>query len=470
MCDEHLAAFHELQDKEVACRNPGCDNTWTWKRGTQLHMIQRQEKLKTPRRLCESCAGEEKNITDAQVECRVPGCDHTWTWAADAQRRHASWLRREKAKIAESEAKQERSDQPEAASAPTTDANAPGPDAGTPATESAQLSEADPSSEQPASGAEPADAAAGSLTEAPASETETSEDDGAAAASAVSPDEASPAPSKKRKRRRRKNKRQQKKLQEGPPEKLCESCSEQIKKLEPLDQPCKVHGCKDTWKWDREHQLRAWVASGRKTGSAPGEQVTEAPRAQRRMCLSCRDFCRANKDRNVVCGKPECEKTWMYKTGAQLQDQLAGRSADPIKLCEDCMKEQFVAPGARTGALPEGSEVMPCAVSGCGGTWIYAPGMKLAPLQGDAPPADRMCDKCRIERELEPRGVVVAGPGLAHVHASSQPAGEGAPDSASEAVSEPVSEPASAPASEPASAPEITSAPEPVDTSASDES
>ena len=272
------------------------------------------------------------------------------------------------------------------------------------------------------------------------------------------------APKKKKKRRRKKGK--QKKLQEGPPEKLCQGCSDQIKAFAPQEQPCKVHGCKETWSWDREHQLRAWVHAGRPEDPS----ATKPLKNQRRMCNSCRDFCRGTKDRDVVCGKPECEKTWKYKTGAQLQDKLAGRTADPIKLCEDCMKEQFVAPGVHTGALPEGSEVMPCGSAGCEGTWIYVPGMELQNAEGDEVPPDRMCDKCRGERGLPGRGVVVQSPEAvaaaeasapetpanqaeaanegesaapAQVEASPEPAAESAPEPTAEAAAEPAAEAAS---------------------------
>ncbi|KIG13802.1 hypothetical protein DB30_07648 [Enhygromyxa salina] len=168
--------------------------------------------------------------------------------------------------------------------------------------------------------------------------------------------------------------------------------------LEPIAIPCKVHGCTSTWSWEREGQLRAWATLDAQ------DHVTELPQPPRRMCNGCFEFVRGRGDREVACGRPECEKTWTYKTGAQLQDFLAGRTQDPIRLCEDCSRSQFVISSAG-GAVPAGAEVMPCQVAGCSGSWVYAPGMSLSTADPDAaePPLDRMCDDCRVQRDAPGR-------------------------------------------------------------------
>jgi hypothetical protein len=171
--------------------------------------------------------------------------------------------------------------------------------------------------------------------------------------------------------------------------------------------PCKVHGCTHTWTWEREGQLRAWASlDGR-------ENVTELPQPPRRMCNSCFEFVRHHGDRDVPCGRPGCEKTWTYKTGAQLQDFLAGRTQDPIRLCDDCSRSQFTISSAHGVEVPEGSELMPCQVSGCSGSWVYMPGMQLSAADPDAtePQADRMCDDCRAARGVagrDPRRAVAS--------------------------------------------------------------
>ena len=189
-----------------------------------------------------------------------------------------------------------------------------------------------------------------------------------------------------------------------------------------------MHGCESTWTWDPASQLRAWVAARDAEGAWP----KDAPRAPKRMCHGCRDFVRAHKDREVACGKPDCERTWTYKTGAQLQDHLAGRTADPIKLCETCMKEQFVAGGGSSG-LPEGAELMPCGVAGCEGKWVFVPGMTLAeaPADGSVLP-DRMCNGCRAERGEAPR----LDPALAEASSEPSEAAEPTDDASADAEAE----------------------------------
>lgn len=151
---------------------------------------------------------------------------------------------------------------------------------------------------------------------------------------------------------------------------------------------CKVHGCTRTVTIDKESQLRAWAALHTLDLDA------EAP-LPKRMCEVCREFCRLHADREVACGRPGCDHTWTYKTGAQLQAFLAGRFEDPIRLCESCMRGGFGASDEL--ALPEGVEVMPCVTIGCDGTWHYTSGMRIAPCDDGDRPLDRMCARCRAE-------------------------------------------------------------------------
>ena len=143
----------------------------------------------------------------------------------------------------------------------------------------------------------------------------------------------------------------------------------------------------------------AWAA----TGTTDIDADVPMPK---RMCEVCREFCRLHGDREVACGRPGCDKTWTYKTGAQLQDSLAGRRQDPIRLCDECARGGLV--GLAVGA-PEGSEVMPCVVPLCDGVWFYREGeTEVSRLPSEALPLDRMCDRCRGERGAEPRMVAAA--------------------------------------------------------------
>src|SRR5690606_10000087 len=140
----------------------------------------------------------------------------------------------------------------------------------------------------------------------------------------------------KRRRRRRKPQQHVREVAdpEAPPQRMCGLCAQKLAQIAAKDIPCKVHGCVRTWTWDRAGQLRAWVLSG-------SDDVNFEPAAPRRMCEACREFCRKHPDRAVPCGRPGCEATWMYKTGAQLQAFLAGRLQDPLKLCDECAKGEF---------------------------------------------------------------------------------------------------------------------------------
>ncbi len=202
-----------------------------------------------------------------------------------------------------------------------------------------------------------------------------------------------------RRKRRRKRRRTGSKAvpnPEGPPERMCGLCAQKLSRVQPREQPCKVHGCSRTWTWDRASQMRAWVLSG-------SDDVEFEPAAPKRMCEVCREFCRTHPDREVPCGRPGCGNSWTFKTGAQLQAFLAGRTADPLKLCGECARGEFAAtfrPGAEGGGVPEGAETMPCVVPGCEGTWLYVPGMRLKDTAYGELSTDRMCDAHRQERGL----------------------------------------------------------------------
>ena len=391
MCAEHLAEFEGIDDKQMPCRNNWCTNTWTWTRAAQLFQRERQDKLKPPHRLCDACFEAEKTTEDTQVPCKIPECKHTWTWDRHAQLRHRAWVGRQQAKLDAEEAEEAR----KAAGPAEVPAVEAAPASEGAAVEAPEAVEAAPVSEGPAS-----EAASEAPETAEAGEHAESDEHGEAehdeAKADAGGDEQDKPGRKRRRKRRRQNKR---KIHDGPPEKLCERCFARLGHLEPIEVPCKVHGCTSTWTWERDGQLRAWAALDGQ------ENVTELPQPPRRMCNGCFEFVRHHSDREVPCGRPGCDKTWTYKTGAQLQDFLAGRTQDPIRLCDECSHSQFTLRSAGGVAMPEGAEVMPCQVAGCEGSWVYIPGMKLseADPDSDEPPVDRMCDDCRTQRGVEGR-------------------------------------------------------------------
>lgn len=366
MCDEHLAQFNELADREVPCRTPGCPNTWLWKRGAQLAELQRTGKLRRPARLCAECFAAERETHDQELPCKISGCRRTWTWNRDAQLRHRLWVLRQRAKAAR----------------PVQEARV----------EAAKVEET------------PAPAGLAAAVEAVPAETSEAIAEPAASGEAVPVDmsegtaatTSEPAEEERRKRRRKRRRgAKAAPSPEGPPERMCGLCAQKLGRLQAKELPCKVHGCTRSWVWDRASQMRAWVASG-------SDDVEFEPAAPKRMCEVCREFCRTHPDREVGCGRPGCTNTWTYKTGAQLQAFLAGRTADPLKLCGECSKGEFAASFRPSGDnVPEGAEIMPCVVPACDGTWVYIPGMKLRETTYGELSTDRMCPKCRRERGLD---------------------------------------------------------------------
>ncbi len=368
MCDEHMARFNELLDREIPCRNQGCQNTWMWKRGAQLALLQRTGKKKPPARLCDACFDSERNTKDVDVPCRVDGCKRNWRWDREAQLRHRAWVRRQEARL--------REDVDKRAVSPEADGHVD------PATE--MLPEGTPSTDAPTPlpQADPDNGSSGSdhVGSHDAHAEDPSRDD--SVVSHVDRDDA--------KRRRRRGRRRGESL-DGTPARLCKPCSQRLANVQPKDIPCKVHGCSRTWTWDRISQLKSWAVLGI-------DDLEREVNPPKRMCDVCREFCRTRPDRTIACGRPGCDGSWVYKTGAQLQAFLAGRVQDPIRLCDECIKGDFLV-HTNDEVLPVDVEIMPCVVPGCGGTWTYVPGTALSQLAEGELPLDRLCESCREQRQ-----------------------------------------------------------------------
>jgi hypothetical protein len=311
MCAQHVAQFHALEDREVACIGADCARTWFWSRSAQVVQLQKTGSDAPPKRLCDECKKGERELGDTAVPCRIDGCSGTWRWTREAQLKHRAWLRR-------------------------SEGGARAPDAGD-------------------------------------------------------------APNRRRRRRS---------SGEGPPARLCDRCRDKLATLIEREGQCKVHGCTRMVSIDRESQLRAWAAA------ATDDAATDVP-LPKRMCEVCREFCRLHQDRQVPCGRPGCDRTWTYKTGAQLQAFLAGRLEDPVKLCETCRESDFARQGSgETVTAPEGAEIMPCILPACDGVWFFVPGTTIAtiaPAEDGDLPLDRMCDRCRVDRQALPRNEREAG-------------------------------------------------------------
>ena len=329
-----MREFEEAGDREVNCRNAGCERTWMWSREAQAAAKLRGAPAKPPKRQCDECYAKERALAPQDVPCRVRGCAETWTWDVDAQLRHRVWFEREKARYEASTHQQ------------------------------GSTTESSPAPSEPAA-------------------------DGT---------------SEKRPKKHRKDKKKRSAPKEGPPPKLCDRCEAKIKTVNPREVSCKVHGCGQMWVWNREQQLEAWAKLKAHDGSV-------TPKNPRRMCKRCFDFCRRNKDSAIECGKPGCDRTWSYQVGAQLQDHLAGRTAPSSKLACDFSKGAMDCEFRSTirvelAQLPPGAELMPCAVPGCVGKWVFTQGMALSSSGSEGPSVDHMCDHHRLSFGAQSRGVV----------------------------------------------------------------
>ena len=348
--------FSHLDDRQVPCKLEGCARTWTWTAAEQIESFGQPP----PKRMCAEHHATMHAIEDREIRCSNPSCQRTWMWTKSAQlgQLQKSSARRDGADAAPSRpcdhcVREERE---------LGDSQIPcrvdGCSETWTWTRDAQLKHR------------------AWMRHAPPGVIAPSGD----------------RPRGKRRRRARGNAGA-----DGPPPRMCESCRQRLGALVDRETPCKVHGCTRTVTIDRESQLRAWVAAG------PGAVIADVA-LPKRMCEVCREFCRLHSDREVACGRPGCDLTWTYKTGAQLQAFLAGRFEDPLRLCASC-----VASGhARPDAALEGVDVMPCIVPMCGGIWHYVLGMEIAACDDGDQPLDRMCNACRSTRGADPRPLVEA--------------------------------------------------------------
>ncbi len=358
--------FSHIDDRQVPCKMDGCDRTWTWSAAEQIQAFGQPP----PRRMCaEHYALHHavlQNAGDREVRCSNPWCDRTWTWPKSAQ---LALLQRN----------------PRTASVSDLEPPARACDACT--KEDRELADAEVACrvdgcKRTWTWSRDAQLKHRAwLRHAPPLDRGRADDR----------DEGGEG-------RRRRRRRRGAKSPADPPPRMCEPCRQRLAMLVEREGSCKVHGCTRTVTIDRESQLRAWAALG------TTELDVEAP-LPKRMCEVCREFCRLHGDREVPCGRPGCDRTWTYKTGAQLQAFLAGRFEDPLRLCDACMSGAAALDALRadgTEVAPEGAEVMPCVVIGCDGVWYWIAGMSIAPANDGDQPFDRMCARCRAERGQAP--------------------------------------------------------------------
>lgn len=138
---------------------------------------------------------------------------------------------------------------------------------------------------------------------------------------------------------------------DNPPHRMCDECFNRLNALQNSEQPCKIHGCKNTWTYSTYEQLEQLRAT----------PEGETPAVPTRMCKDCFDFFNTAKDEGVACRNRGCKKTWTWTRSMQLSARLRGQHRPPPRLCEDC--------AATLKTLSDRD--VPCMVQGCTGTWLY---------------------------------------------------------------------------------------------------
>ncbi len=162
---------------------------------------------------------------------------------------------------------------------------------------------------------------------------------------------------------------------EKPPQRMCQECLKRFNEFKPIEVPCRISGCKNTWTWNAYDQLEASL-------TCPEGQQIEPPQ---RMCKECLNYLNSVKDIEVPCANKGCDHTWTWTRGMQLNAKILGRDTPPHRICDHCRE-------AIKNMQPIEN---PCAVEGCPGKWTYTPEQQLRDQLANRKPEPRFCTKCQ---------------------------------------------------------------------------
>lgn len=162
---------------------------------------------------------------------------------------------------------------------------------------------------------------------------------------------------------------------ENPPAWMCNDCHEKSRQMQPVEQPCRMNGCKKTWSYSVYEQLEA-------IKSAPEGKEPEAPK---KMCKDCFDFYSRAKDKECECGNRGCTNKWTWSRAMQLGAHLHGHDQEPRRMCAQCQ--------AKLAELQPVEQ--PCVEPSCKGTWTYTPEAQLKDALLKRQPERRHCKACQ---------------------------------------------------------------------------
>ena len=162
---------------------------------------------------------------------------------------------------------------------------------------------------------------------------------------------------------------------EKPPARMCPDCLKKFAELKPIEQPCRMKGCKNTWTYSPYDQLE--VLKNTPEGKEPVPP--------QRMCRSCLEFFNHAKDQEQPCANRGCDGKWLWTRAMQLGAHLHGHDDAPHHLCTTCQEKlKTMQP-----------KQMPCCETGCDGTWTYEPAEQLKDELLKRNPPRRHCAKCQ---------------------------------------------------------------------------
>ncbi|MBR4675107.1 MAG: hypothetical protein IKP00_11635 [Victivallales bacterium] len=313
MCDECVALFNELSDKEMPCSKPGCTGTWIWNRYQQLEAM-RSGRTGDPHGFCDACREEMKSASEKQIPCRLKGCKNTWTLTA-----------REQMELGGKPIPRKLCDECFHLLNTLTDKEVKCRVKGC---ENTWVWNRFMQLEHIKSG----------------------------------------------------------KSLDNPPNHMCDSCFNIFNGLKPIEQPCRIRGCKNTWVYSTYEQLEQIVKAkneAREKGEDPA--TVEPPPPPSRMCRECYTFFSEATDIQRPCRNKLCKNTWTYTRSMQLAHKQFGHGQPPSHYCDACAK--------LLETLQD--KEMPCRQTGCDGTWLYIKDEQLRDLTAGREPKPHYCRRCQ---------------------------------------------------------------------------
>ncbi|MBP5299885.1 MAG: hypothetical protein J6Y80_00640 [Victivallales bacterium] len=162
---------------------------------------------------------------------------------------------------------------------------------------------------------------------------------------------------------------------EKPPARMCPECLKKFTELKPVEVPCRIKGCGNTWTYNAYEQLE--VAKHTPEG--------QEPKPPQRMCKSCLEFFNQAKDQELPCSNRGCEGKWVWTRAMQLGAHIHGHDEPPYHLCPNCQE--------RLKSLQP--KELQCCETGCSGTWTYEPAEQLKDELLKRNPPRRHCARCQ---------------------------------------------------------------------------